>query len=186
MRRMKHSVSLAVALLAIVALAGCSWGGSEGSSQGLIKWSATATAAEGPGVGQRAPNFRLKTSSGAEIELASLAGRPIVVNFFATWCTNCREEMATLQGASMSSAPVSVVGVDLRESASAVSKLAADAGVTYPLALDADGSVTRAYRATSLPVTYVLDGAGIVREIVRGPIDAGKLASAIAAASVAS
>jgi peroxiredoxin len=179
-----HTPLLVTVLLASVVLAGCNWGKDADSGFGPVEWSSASTASVGPAVGQRAPNFRLKTSTGETIELAQLAGRPIVVNFFATWCTNCRDEMAVLQAASASTTPVNVIGVDLRESASVVADLAADAGVRYPLALDSSGSVSRAYRATSLPVTYVLDGAGIVREIVRGPIDAERLASAIATAGL--
>jgi peroxiredoxin len=136
----------------------------------------------GPELGNLAPNFRLETTNGEEITLAQLTGAsPIVVNFFATWCPSCREEMDIFEAAHGQG--VTILGVDLREDADRVQKLADETGVTYSLALDHDGTVTRAYRVTNLPVTYILDPAGHVSAIIRGPVTAETLADAVAAAA---
>ena len=120
---------------------------------------------------------------GGSITLSDYAGEgggPVVVNFLATWCPNCMEEMDVLQAVHASG--VAVLGVNLRESAGTVSKLLADTGATFPIGLDETGKVTRAYKVVNLPGTAVLRGDGTIATVIRGPITEESLLEAVRAA----
>jgi peroxiredoxin len=172
---------LPVLLVIVVTVAACGGSGSKTPGFGIVDWPAGTAGDVGPEPGKLAPNFRLETPSGGEpLELASTvsAGQPVLLNFWASWCTNCVEEMAALDAAN--GRGMTVLGVNLREGEEAVNRVAAEAGAGFPLALDRKGEVTRAYRVTNLPVTVLIDGEGIVREIVRGPIDEERIAELIA------
>jgi peroxiredoxin len=116
----------------------------------------------------------LETPTGETIELASYAGKPLLLNFFASWCANCKEEMKDLDAAYRGG--VTVIGIDYRESAEIVTKLASETGATFPMALDPKTEVSRnGFKVTNLPVTVLIDGSGTIREIVRGPVDAKRI-----------
>lgn len=172
---------LAILILPLALLAGCGGSGDGGSDSGygVIAWP-TQGAEVGPQPGQRAPNFRLAAAGGgADIVLAEQAGKPMLINFFATWCTNCREEMAALQDAS-ASGQIAVLGVDLREGNDKVVALMDDLGVTFPVALDSDGDVKQEYRVSNLPATVLVDANGVVVEVVPGPVDPAKIDELVA------
>ncbi|GIW04864.1 MAG: hypothetical protein KatS3mg059_1484 [Thermomicrobiales bacterium] len=172
--------ALSSALVLTLLLAGCAGSGAGQPEYGVVPWPDSGTQAE-PRPGQRAPNFRLESLSGAPVTLAEFLGRPVLLNFFASWCANCREEMAVLDTASQQN--VVVIGVNLRESNEAVSRLATETGASFPLLLDRQGTVTRAYRVSNLPATFAIDASGTVRDVVLGPVDAERLAALIHAAS---
>lgn len=181
----KRATLCTIVLLTAVVLAGCGGGDGPADGLGLIEWPEAAGVDTGPEIGQRAPNFRLESPAGQPIELASYAGRPVLINFFASWCANCREEMQALEAASREG--VAVIGVDYRESAETVTRLVAETGVTFPVGLDRDTEVSRqGYRVTNLPVTVVIDREGIIREIVRGPVDEARIAELVAGLTGAS
>lgn len=168
-----------VPILFVIVLLAASCGGGDSKTPGfgVVDWPSGTEGDVGPEIGNRAPNFRLESPTGGEpVELASTVstGQPVLLNFWATWCANCVEEMQTLSAANGNG--VTVLGVNLREGDEAVNKLAAEAGTSFPLAMDRKGTVTREYRVTNLPVTVLIDGNGFVREIVRGPIDADRIA----------
>jgi len=102
-----------------------------------------------------------------------------VVNFLATWCANCMEEMDALQ--QVHAQGVTVVGVNLRESPDTVSKLISDSQATFPIALDRDGKVTRGYKIVNLPGTVVLKPDGTISDVIRGPITVDSLLEAVRA-----
>ncbi len=160
------------------ALLGRDGAGDDDGETGLADWPDRAPT--GITAGQRAPNFRLAELDGATRtldETALAAGGPIVLNFFATWCVSCREEMPVLDAAHGTTA--TVVGIDLREDADHVRPLVAETGIRYPVLLDRDGSVTRAYGASGLPTNVILESDGTVRQVIIGPVTAGSLAAAL-------
>jgi peroxiredoxin len=171
---------LAVSIVAAVLLAACGGGSSDSNDSGfgLTDWPEGGKTGAAPG--DLAPNFRLEAPDGTTIELASYTGQPIVVNFLATWCANCMEEMDALR--QVHAQGVTVVGVNLRESAETVTKLVADSQATFPIALDRDGKVTRAYKVVNLPGTAVLKPDGTVSTVIRGPITVDSLLDAVNAA----
>ncbi|CAN5607503.1 hypothetical protein BH09CHL1_BH09CHL1_02330 [soil metagenome] len=168
---------LAVSVVAAVLLAACGGGSSDESDSGfgLTDWPEGGKTGAAPG--DLAPNFRLEAPDGSTIELASYTSQPIVVNFLATWCANCMEEMDALQ--EVHAQGVTVVGVNLRESSDTVTKLIADSQATFPIALDRDGKVTRAFKVINLPGTVVLSPDGTVSTVIRGPITVDSLLNAV-------
>jgi thiol-disulfide isomerase/thioredoxin len=90
-----------------------------------------------PAPGKLAPNFRLRTSDGEEIVLADLRGRPVLVNFWATWCLFCVTEMPALdEFARRHQGRVTVIGINVGEPPETVEAFARQVGVHYPLLLD--------------------------------------------------
>jgi peroxiredoxin len=152
-------------------------GSDETSRYGIIDWPDGAGDVGGQ-PGDRAPNFRLENAAGGEIVLSDEVGSPILLNFFASWCTNCREEMAALDA--VAGPDVTVIGIDYQEKAETVLELAEETGSSFPMALDSRGQVSREYRATALPVTLLIDQQGVIVDVVRGPVDGERLQEMLA------
>lgn len=129
-----------------------------------------------PAVGVAAPDFVLQEAgTGRAVRLSDLRGRPVVLNFWATWCTPCRSEMPAFQqtylerGASGSNDLV-ILGVDFKESNDQVAYFQKQLGLTFPLVLDREGDVAAHYGAQALPATYFIDRNGIVRSMSLGAV----------------
>jgi len=137
--------------------------------------SAPISSTPAPEVGHPAPDFVLPALDGTEIRLADLRGRPVILNFWATWCPPCRREMPALEivWQQYSRGDVMVLGVDQGESVGLVSEYVRQhVGVTFPLLLDRRQDVGDLYLVRSLPTTFFIDAAGIIREIrVGGPME---------------
>lgn len=138
-----------------------------------------------------APAFTLEDLAGHQTGLADFTGRVVVVNFWATWCVPCREEMPHLEGLwrTYRDRGLVVVGVsEDRGGAKRVRKYVARMGLTFPVLLDPKGGVGRAYRVTGLPATVLIgrdgrlaarvigyrdwtgpDAAGLVRHLLEAP-----------------
>ncbi len=160
----------------VLTLAGCGGGDDDSAGFGVIDWPDGADNGAAPG--ERATNFRLETPEGSELELANETGAPMVVNFLASWCANCMEEMAALEAVHKQGIPV--IGVNLRESAETVAKIKSDSAATFPIGLDTTGRVTRAYKIVNLPGTVVLRADGTIDTVIRGPITEASLLDAVA------
>jgi thiol-disulfide isomerase/thioredoxin len=111
---------------------------------------------------QPAPEFVLDDVDGVAHRLADYRGRPLIVNFWATWCPPCREEMPSLERAraALSSDGIEVLAINVGEDAETVFRFTADYPVTFPLLLDIDSAVIGAWPVRGLPTTFVLDPAG--------------------------
>ena len=131
---------------------------------------ACSTPESGPEVGKKAPEFQLASLDGEEKKLGDFRGQVIVLNFWATWCPPCREEMPALQKVyrDMHEHGVIVVGVNLGEPASRVREFVDEFGVEFPILLDHHGEVAQEYRVRALPVTFWIDRSGIIRDITIG------------------
>jgi len=109
-----------------------------------------------------------------------LAGRPLVVNFWASWCTPCRKEMPVLQALSQQlRGRVDFLGVDYLDQAGAARRLAAETGVTYRLAADPRGRAGAELGITGLPTTLFIDAGGVLVGRRVGELDARRLREAI-------
>ncbi|MGH9177132.1 MAG: TlpA family protein disulfide reductase, partial [Acidimicrobiales bacterium] len=129
----------------------------------------------GPGL-TTAPAFSLPSVRAGEPAVSLAAGRPTVVNFFASWCEPCREELPLLEQASRRlSGTVDVVGVDVADSRTAAVRLMDQAGATFPAGYDPDRKVASAYRLQGMPTTVFVDGHGRVTDVVRGRLDGAEL-----------
>ncbi len=128
-----------------------------GLSVGL-DWGEQAT------LGRPAPLFSLPAPDGETVSLADHAGRPVVLNFFATWCGPCRVEMPLLQSASerYRADGLVVLGVDVQETPETVAPFLTELGLTFPVGVDQDGKVSDLYRIGILPTTYFIDREGTV------------------------
>jgi thiol-disulfide isomerase/thioredoxin len=120
-----------------------------------------------------APSFVLPDLFGSPLRLQDRAGRIVLVHFFATWCEPCREELASLSR--LVEGPlgerVAVLAVNVAEVPVRVRRFLEDAPVSFPVGLDADRAVTRAWGASVLPTTFVLDASLQVRLFVEGDVD---------------
>jgi cytochrome c biogenesis protein CcmG/thiol:disulfide interchange protein DsbE len=115
--------------------------------------------------------------------IAELAdGRPAVVNFWATWCEFCIDEMPALEAVWVDlDGAVTFVGVDREDRAEDALVLAAETGVTYPLVEDPDGSLFRQARGLGMPTTLFVTGAGVIVHRHSGPLTEGQLRDLIEA-----
>jgi peroxiredoxin len=131
---------------------------------------------QGPGLrpGSPAPPFSLPVRGGGSVSLAALAGKVVVVNFWATWCPPCVAEMPSLdrlhRGLSHEGLVVLAVAVD--EDESALAAFALKAGLTLTVLRDPGGTVSNgAFRVRGYPETLVIGRDGVVVEAYRGPAD---------------
>ncbi|MBI1885362.1 MAG: TlpA family protein disulfide reductase [Chloroflexi bacterium] len=125
----------------------------------------------GPEEGKLAPNFLLPTLDGGELRLSRLRGKPVVLNFWATWCSPCRREIPQLVDAydRFRDQGLAVVGVNLQEDRDTIQDYSDDFGMDFPIPIDHSGDVGREYRLLGLPTTYFIDRDGVVRSVYRGP-----------------
>jgi len=120
--------------------------------------------------GELAPLFETVTVSGDGFSLQALRGRPVVLNFWATWCAPCRVEMPELQRVHDTFGDsAAIVGVNTGEDAGTVRSWAAERGISFPLALDEAGEVAALYQLRGQPTTFIFDADGLVQDIVYGP-----------------
>lgn len=128
----------------------------------------------GPVVGKEAPPYAAVTLAGDSVSLASLRGRAILLNFWATWCAPCRHETPFLQALweARKDEGLVIVGasLDTRDARDQVRSFVEEYGVTYPILLDPQMRGMDAYRVLGLPATFLLDRDGILRWMRFGPV----------------
>jgi len=141
----------------------------------------------GPVVGSPAIPFDLKSLDGKPVGLAVLRGKPLVLNFFASWCDPCREEMPLINELASNGAKngYSVLGIAVEDSRAAVTEFAKESRLVFPIALDLNSTVKRAYRIFGPPATFFIDGQGIIRDVVLGPITPDRAREAMKKVGVA-
>ena len=133
-----------------------------------------------PVIGAAAVPFDLKTLEGKSIGLEALRGRPLVINFFASWCDPCREEMPLINElAAKAGGSYQVLGIAVEDTRAAVTEYVKEAKLTFPIALDLNSIVKRSYRIFGPPATFFVDGQGIIRDVVLGPITSDRVKEAV-------
>ena len=117
-----------------------------------------------------APDFTLKSVAGANLRLQEQRGQVVLVNFWATWCGPCRQEMPHLNRIydKYRSSGFVLLGVNIDDDPRAATDLAAKLGVKFPVLLDTDKKVSRVYDMSAMPATLLIDRDGRVRHIHRG------------------
>jgi cytochrome c biogenesis protein CcmG/thiol:disulfide interchange protein DsbE len=140
---------------------------------GLLLWKLTHQPAP-PRVGQRAPAFSLQRLDGpGETSLASLRGKTVVLNFFASWCGPCKQEAPVLEQVwrDYRSKGVVVLGIDTNDEASDARRFLSARGVTYPTVGGAGYGLLGKYGIGNLPGTYVLNRDGrLVGGLILGTV----------------
>lgn len=140
-----------------------------------------------PEIGAAAMPFELKTLDGKSVSLASFGGQPLMMNFFATWCDPCREEMPLINelAAKAGTDGYSVLAVAVEDSRAAVTQYAKDSKLIFPIALDLNSTVKRAYRIFGPPATFFIDRQGTIRDIIIGPLTPERASTALKRAGIA-
>jgi cytochrome c biogenesis protein CcmG/thiol:disulfide interchange protein DsbE len=136
----------------------------------------------GPLVGKPAPAFRLQTLNGGMLSLASLKGRPVVLNFWASWCVPCRQEAPLLRDLSdkQSLGGLAVVGVVFSDkNLGAVNAFVREYSLAYPSLLDPDLNTAIAYGVSGVPETFFIDRSGVVRSYVQGVLTPDRLRTSL-------
>lgn len=120
-----------------------------------------------------APVLAGETLDGASFSLAAWRGEAVIINFWASWCPPCRDELPALQA--LHEAGFRVVGVNVGEPPQRAAAFAAAHGVTFPNLTDADGYWLRVFRVRALPSTFFIAPDGAIRDVVSGGMSASEL-----------
>lgn len=127
----------------------------------------------GPRIGEPAPGFVLRDLEGRTVRLSDLRGTVVLVNFWATWCVPCKEEIPGLINVyeAAHDRGFELVAVDLEEPEDRVRAFVRDWGMGYTNVIDTDGDVARAYRLTGVPESFFIDRDGVLRELRIGKME---------------
>jgi cytochrome c biogenesis protein CcmG, thiol:disulfide interchange protein DsbE len=119
-----------------------------------------------------APDFLLKDPQGETFQLAELAGQPVLVNLWASWCPPCRAEMPAMQRVyeeyQAQGFVILAVNATDQDNLNAANAFVESLGLTFPILLDPSGEVSAAYEVRALPSSFFIDREGIIREVVVG------------------
>lgn len=126
-----------------------------------------ATAAE---IGKTAPDFTLKSLSGPNLKLSEMTGNVVLINFWASWCGPCREEMPLLNALHKKYEPLgfTVLGVNVEEDVNAARGFLKNFPVDFPVLLDNTNRVSKLYEVIAMPTSVVVDRDGNMRYLHQG------------------
>ncbi|MBZ0291068.1 MAG: TlpA family protein disulfide reductase [Anaerolineae bacterium] len=125
-------------------------------------------------------DFTLQSRAGESYTLSALRGKWVIVNFWATWCGPCREEMPALQAIHDQYGDVMVLGVNQRETVEVIDDFLADTQITFPVLMNPDDAVLLDYNVVGLPQTLVVNPEGIIVWRQFGPVDLETFSAEIA------
>lgn len=128
-----------------------------------------------------APRFEATGLKGGSIALEELAGRPVVLNFFASWCTPCIAEMPDLEAAHQAFPEVAFVGLANNDPPVEVRELVERTGVNYEIGLDPQGEIFASFEAFAMPTTVFIDAEGRIVESRGGKLDEKSLFEKVSA-----
>lgn len=140
-----------------------------------------------PVAGHPAPEFELVNLKGEIVRLSDFKGKPVILNFWATWCGPCRAEFPEFQAAAVDNADdLVIIGINntSTDNPNEVPKFVEEMGVTFPIVLDEDRTALEAYKVLGLPTTIFIDSNGIVNEVFTGPLNKSYIESKISELSV--
>ena len=120
--------------------------------------------------GQKAPDFALKSSTGENLRLSEYRGDVVMINFWATWCGPCRQEMPLLDELYNRYQRVgfNLLGVNIDDDSRRAMQMAEELGIDFPVLFDATKEVSRLYEVEAMPVTVLVDREGTVRYVHHG------------------
>ena len=117
-----------------------------------------------------APNFTLKSLNGKNLKLSEMTGNVVLINFWASWCGPCREEMPLLNSLHKKYEPLgfTVLGVNVEEKSKNARGFLKDFPVDFPILLDNKNTVSKKYKVVAMPTTVMVDRDGNVRYLHKG------------------
>jgi peroxiredoxin len=117
-----------------------------------------------------APDFTLKSHSGENLKLSELRGEVVMVNFWASWCGPCRQEMPLLDQLYQRYKPMgfTLLGVNVEENTAAAKKMLKEAPVSFPILFDRKNQVSELYQVKAMPSTFLVDRDGKLRYLHKG------------------
>lgn len=146
---------------------------------------ASTAGAQSVKIGAPAPEIDLPSLSGGRVQLSKLRGHPVVVSFWGTWCPPCRLEFPELVRVYQTHGPAGLVvlgvnGRDQEYSTKDVRKFVKEFSVPFEIALDEHGDARKTFLILGQPTTFLIDSAGVVQAMHRGPLSRAELDSGIA------
>lgn len=125
----------------------------------------------GPGaIGAPAPAFNLASQAGKDVSLSQYKGQVVMLNFWASWCGPCRQEMPLLEGIykKYNKLGFTMLGVNVEPDSNAAVNWLKQTPVSFPILFDKDSKVSQLYDVTGMPSTVIIDRAGKVRMLHHG------------------
>lgn len=194
----KTLIIIAVVLVVVVAVASVAYGALAGSKGSSLMSGAGSDQASGSETAQgedpeataeddepvKAPDFTVEDQSGQQVSLSSFAGKPVVINFWTSWCTYCKQEMPMMQtvweeyGDQVQFMMIDAT-TESRETREAAEASIAEGGYTMPFYFDAYGQALSAYAVRGFPTTIVVSAEGTVIGYVSGVVEQEALTSAL-------
>ena len=134
------------------------------------------TAKEGLNKGDVAPDFELTTLDGNNIRLSELKGKKVILNFWASWCGPCRDEMPHMQKyyedfAQDENVEILAVNLTSGDRLKNVESFIDDYSLTFPIPMDTKGEIGKTYQAITIPTSYMIDTNGRIQNKIVGPMD---------------
>ncbi len=123
--------------------------------------------------GQPAPAISATTIDGKPVDLADYRGKPLILNFWSSWCGPCREEFPLFEQKLAELGPtdgLQILGVLYKDDPALARKFLDETGAAWPTVADPDGTIADAYRVVAPPQTYFIDGEGVVRGMQIGQV----------------
>ncbi|MEH7459994.1 redoxin domain-containing protein [Bacillus sp. JJ1127] len=127
-------------------------------------------------VGKIAPDFELSKLDGTTVKLSDLKGKKVILNFWATWCGPCQQEMPDMEAfykTHKDDVEILAVNYTVSERANGeekVKQFAKEKGLTFPVLLDKDISATTTYKVITIPTSYFVDTKGVIQDKFIGPM----------------
>ncbi len=137
---------------------------------GLVMIGCSPGSTQGVEAGNLAPDFQLQSLDGQTVSLGNLLGKPVLINFWATWCPPCRSEMPYIQEIyeEWTDKGLVVLAINIGESSSTVEDFMQSQNLSFTVLLDTKQDVAQRYNITGIPATFFIDKDGIIQDKVIG------------------
>jgi peroxiredoxin len=177
-----QTIAVIAVTAVVIAIVAFLVGGGAGDD-GVTKVSLTGVAGKAPAVGDLPPDFTAKTWDGKTVSLSDYAGKPLWLTFGASWCPDCRSEVADVEATYLKYQPkgLALLAVFISEPATDIGGYAQRAGLTFPIAVDTNTRIASTYQTLGIPTHFFIGADGRIREIRIGALHANDMDAAVAA-----